>query len=92
MDEYPLALVTGAAHRLGRTFALTLAKHGYSILLHYHRSSEEANSALDEIRAIGVPVYPVEADLSDEIQIRSLFSKVDSLNLLLKSWSIQLQP
>ena len=79
-----LALVTGAAHRLGRIFALTLAKHGYAILLHYHHSVEAANSTADEIRALGVPVFPVEADLTDAGQIQSLFSKVDSLNLRLK--------
>ena len=34
----PLALVTGAAHRLGKVFALTLARQGFDILLHYHHS------------------------------------------------------
>lgn len=84
MDEHYLALVTGAAHRLGRIFALTLAKHGYAILLHYHHSVEAANSTADEIRALGMPVFPVEADLTDAGQIQSLFSTVDSLNLRLK--------
>ena len=84
MDEHYLALVTGAAHRLGRIFALTLAKHGYAILLHYHHSAEAANSTADEIRALGMPVFPVEADLTDAGQIQSLFSTVDSLNLRLK--------
>ena len=84
MDEHYLALVTGAAHRLGRIFALTLAKRGYAILLHYQHSVVAANSTADEIRALGVPVFPVEADLTDAGQIQSLFSTVDSLNLRLK--------
>lgn len=84
MDEHYLALVTGAAHRIGRIFALTLAKYGYAILLHYHHSVDAANSTADEIRALGVPVFPVEADLTDVGQIQSLFSTVDSLNLRLK--------
>ncbi len=84
MEEYPLALITGAAHRLGRTFALTLAKHGYGILLHYHHSSKDAAATVDEVRKLGVPVYPLEADLTDAVQIRSLFSMLDSLNLPLK--------
>ena len=84
MDDGSLALVTGAAHRLGRIFALTLAKHGYAIVLHYHHSAEAAASTTDEIRALGVRVYPMEADLSDSLQIQSLFSKIDSLNLPLK--------
>jgi NAD(P)-dependent dehydrogenase (short-subunit alcohol dehydrogenase family) len=84
MSEYSLALVTGAAHRLGRAFALTLARQGHAILLHYHRSSEAAASTADEIRALSVPVYLVEADLTDTSQIQSLFSQLDSYKLSLK--------
>jgi len=84
MNEGYLALITGAAHRLGRVFALTLARRGYAILLHYHRSAEAAASTANEIRALGAQVYPVEADLTDAEQIQALFSKVDSLNLPLK--------
>ncbi len=84
MNERPLALVTGAAHRLGRIFALTLARQGYAILLHYHQSSDAAAATADEIRAIGVPVHPVEADLTKAAQIQSLFSALDSLDIPLK--------
>jgi len=84
MDNDSLALVTGAAHRLGRIFALALAQHGYAILLHYHHSAEEAIKTAEEIRALGVQVYPVEADLTDLLQIQALFSEIDSLNLPLK--------
>ena len=84
MDEYPLALVTGSARRLGRTFALTLARQGYAIVLHYHRSTEAATSTAEEIRALGAQVYLVEADLTDAEQIQGLFSKIDSLHLPLK--------
>jgi NAD(P)-dependent dehydrogenase (short-subunit alcohol dehydrogenase family) len=84
MNEYPLALVTGAAHRLGRLFALTLARNGFAILLHYYQSAEAANGTAEEVRAFGVPVYPVKADLTDAAQIRSLFTVLDSSNLSLK--------
>jgi NAD(P)-dependent dehydrogenase (short-subunit alcohol dehydrogenase family) len=84
MDDGSLALVTGAAHRLGRTFALTLAKHGFSIALHYHHSEKEADSTAKDIRALGVQVYPIEADLTDPAQILSMFSKIDSLHCTLQ--------
>ncbi len=84
MVDYPLALVTGAAHRLGRSFALTLARHGYAILLHYHHSTEAAARTAEEIRILGVPVHTVKADLTDPAQIQSLFSTIDSVNLRLK--------
>ena len=84
MDEGSLALVTGAAHRLGRLFALTLARHGYTILLHYHQSNEAAAASAEEIRALGVQVHLAEADLTDAEQIHALFSMVDSLQIPLK--------
>jgi pteridine reductase len=84
MNNYPLALVTGAAHRLGRTFALTLAKLGYAILLHYHHSAEAADATAAEIRSLHVPVFSMEADLTDPVQIQGLFSKIDSLDGRLK--------
>jgi pteridine reductase len=84
MDDYPLAIVTGAAHRLGRFFALTLARMGYAILLHYHQSAEAAAATADEIRILDVPVYPVEADLTDLAQLQSLFTILDSIHPRLK--------
>lgn len=77
--EFPLALVTGAAHRLGRALAHSLARQGYAILLHYNRSTGKAAATVDEVRAIGVPVYPVQADLIEADSINSLFSAIDSL-------------
>lgn len=79
MDGQPLALVTGAAHRLGKTFALTLARRGYSILLHYHHFADEAVVTADEIRALGVPAYLAQADLTDDSNLFSLLSTLDSL-------------
>ncbi|MGD0877167.1 MAG: SDR family oxidoreductase [Anaerolineales bacterium] len=84
MEKVSLAVVTGAAHRLGRIFALMLAQHGYAILLHYHHSCEMADETAAEIRAMGGRVYLVKADLTDSAQIQTLFSQIDSLKLPLK--------
>ncbi len=78
-NTYPLALVTGAAHRLGKAFACSLANQGYAIALHYHSSVDKALTTADEIRAIGVPVFPIRADLTDDTQIQALFATIDSL-------------
>ncbi|MDI6768379.1 MAG: SDR family oxidoreductase [Anaerolineales bacterium] len=79
MLEFPLALVTGAAQRLGRAFALALARQGYAILLHYHLSVEDANEAASEIQSLGVPAYLVQADLTNTTDLYSLFSTLDKL-------------
>ena len=76
----PLALVTGAAHRLGFLFARTLAEQGYAILLHYHHSRDDAESAAQKLRLLDVPVYLAQADLSDADSALGLFGVVDSLS------------
>ena len=78
MDGHPCALVTGAARRLGKAFALALARQGYAILLHYHISKEEAEQAAEEIKSLGVPVHPIQADLSTVDGITHLFSTLDT--------------
>ena len=79
MPTIPLALVTGGARRLGRAFALALARQGFAILLHYHHSEEEAAATADAIRALGMPVYPLQVDLTSSTNIESLFSNLDTL-------------
>jgi pteridine reductase len=75
----PLALVTGGAHRLGKAFALTLARMGYDLLLHYHSAEEQAHKTKNEIESLGVKVHLFKADLTQPTQIQSLFSTLDSL-------------
>src|SRR5215207_8281307 len=81
----PLALVTGAAHRLGTAFALTLARHGFDIILHYHQSLDEAIQTQSEIESIGRRAILVQADLTDPAQIQTLVSHFDSLHVLVNS-------
>ncbi len=90
----PLALVTGGAHRLGKAFALSLARTGYDLLLHYHSAEEQAQQTKSEIESIGVKVHLFKADLTQPDQIRALLSNIDSdlrpsnFNLLVNSAAI----
>ena len=81
----PLALVTGAAHRLGNVFALTLARHGFDIVLHYYRSLDAARQTQSEVEAVGRRAVLAQADLTDPVQLTSLISKIDSLAVLVNS-------
>jgi pteridine reductase len=79
METQPLALVTGAAHRLGKAFVLALARNDYAILLHYRTSDVQAQNTASQIRALGVPVFLSRADLSQPSDITTLFSVVDQI-------------
>jgi NAD(P)-dependent dehydrogenase (short-subunit alcohol dehydrogenase family) len=81
----PLALVTGAAHRLGKVFTLTLARHGFDILLHYYHSEEQALRTKMDIEAIGRSGLLIQADLTDPAQISALVSKIDTIKVLVNS-------
>ena len=81
----PVALVTGAAHRLGKVFALTLAQQGFDIILHYHRSGDAALQTKAEIESVGSRVTLAEADLTQPSEIQSLLSNIQSLNVLVNS-------
>ena len=81
----PLALVTGAAHRLGKVFALALAQEGYDLFLHYHRSKDAALQTKAEIESLGRNGTLARADLTDPAQITSLFSGIETLDVLVNS-------
>jgi NAD(P)-dependent dehydrogenase (short-subunit alcohol dehydrogenase family) len=65
----PVALVTGAARRIGRVIALELAHAGFDIALH-HRGSDahaiaEAEATAGELRAAGARTELFAADFAD---------------------------
>ena len=84
MTDKPLALVTVGAHRVGKAFALHLAKMGYSIALHYRGSVTDAEKTTKEIRAMGVECMPIRADLTAIERVDFLFALVDEFQADLK--------
>src|ERR1700674_5004619 len=71
-----VALVTGAARRIGRSIALTLARNGADVVINYLRSEADAKSAVAEITALGRQAVAVQADVSNRAQVIRLFSSV----------------
>ncbi len=72
-----LALVTGAARRLGAAFALDLARRGWDLWLHYHHSENEAHALGRQIEALGRRVWLLPCDLSAEGGAESLVANLD---------------
>jgi len=65
------ALVTGAAHRVGRGIALDLASHGCNIIVHYGQSAEKASQTVADIRALGREAEAFSVDLRNPDAIQS---------------------
>jgi 3-oxoacyl-[acyl-carrier protein] reductase/pteridine reductase len=71
-----VALVTGAARRIGRSIALTLARSGADVVINYLRSDADAKSAVAEITALGRQAVALQADVTNRAQVTKLFSAV----------------
>jgi NAD(P)-dependent dehydrogenase (short-subunit alcohol dehydrogenase family) len=75
-----VALVTGAARRIGRVIALELAQAGFDIALH-HRGSDattlaDAEATAQELRAAGARVQSFAADFADPVATAALLPRV----------------
>jgi NAD(P)-dependent dehydrogenase (short-subunit alcohol dehydrogenase family) len=60
-----VALVTGAARRVGRAIALGLAADGWDIVVHYGRSETDALETVAAIEALGRKAVALQCDLDD---------------------------
>lgn len=87
-----VALVTGAARRIGRTIATTLHAAGYRVAIHYHRSESQARGLAGELGAQRAgSAAPFQADLRHADAARELVSRVhrhfERLDLLVNNAS-----
>ncbi len=72
----PVALVTGAARRLGREIAMDLARHGFDLAVHCRHSVFDAEHTAAQLRSLGANAQVFAADLSDESACRALIPAV----------------
>jgi pteridine reductase len=70
-----VALVTGAAKRIGRAIAVRLASEGADVVIHYHQSKSDADEAVAEIQKLGRKSATLQADLCSVSQIQRLFQQ-----------------
>ncbi|HEY4688566.1 MAG TPA: SDR family oxidoreductase [Anaerolineae bacterium] len=71
-----VALVTGGAHRVGKSIALALAGAGAHTIITYLSAVGEATRTLREIEALGVQALSMRLDQRDPAQIEALFGRV----------------
>src|SRR5271170_3153629 len=76
-DSARVALVTGAAKRLGRAVALRLATEGADIVVHYGSSQNEAQETVQDVEKLGRRAVAIPADLAKIEEIRNLFEQAN---------------
>jgi NAD(P)-dependent dehydrogenase (short-subunit alcohol dehydrogenase family) len=69
-------LVTGSAKRLGREIALTLARAGWQVAIHYRGSSEDAINTVAACAHFQRASAAFDADFMDESAVRGLLPRV----------------
>jgi NAD(P)-dependent dehydrogenase (short-subunit alcohol dehydrogenase family) len=73
-----VALITGAAKRIGRSITLRLAADGADIVVNYARSKPEADTLVAEIKSTGRRAIAVKADVSHRLDVQKLFSATEN--------------
>ena len=74
MDQERVALVTGSSRGIGRGIALSLAPHGWRLVLNYRSNQAAARETKREIQALGANARTVQADVADLSQHERLVS------------------
>lgn len=75
MLKNKVALITGSARGLGKAIAERYAALGADIVLNYSRDRSAADETESNIRAMGVKVIAVQADVSKVADIERLFDE-----------------
>ena len=87
-------LITGCGRkRLGHVIAQHLAKQGWNIAVHFHRSHDQAKDNAASYRQSGVRAETFQADVSEEADVRQMvadvvttFSTIDALVTTASIW------
>ncbi|PYX85498.1 MAG: short-chain dehydrogenase [Acidobacteria bacterium] len=78
--EQPLrgktVLITGAARRLGRAFALKMAQAGADIAITFLNSSREAQHTVVDLAGFGVRAVALRCDVRDEKSVRETIKEM----------------
>ncbi|MGC8551028.1 MAG: SDR family NAD(P)-dependent oxidoreductase [Acidobacteriaceae bacterium] len=79
-------LITGAARRIGRSLALTVAEAGANVAITFRESEQDAAMTVEELRALGVDAVAIQADVRSEASVQGAveaavarFGKLDVL-------------
>ena len=93
MNNKNTALITGASQRIGKEMAISLAKKGYNLVIHYNNSKEQATQLIQELKKdYNIDGATIDGDLSDKSSTQKIadfmFKNFPNWNLLINNSSI----
>lgn len=71
-------LVTGGSRGIGAAAAVCCAELGFDVVVNYTRDAAAAQAVVDRVLALGRRAIAVQADVSVEAQVISMFEQVDA--------------
>ena len=87
-------LVTGGTKGIGKAIALEFLKQGCEVVINYCNDEREALATQEEFNMLGYCPVLMRADVSDEMQVRSMFKEFftiyDKLDVLVNNAGISL--
>ena len=88
-----VALITGAAHNIGRAITLAYADSGADVLIHAHSSSDAAQTLGDEVRERGRKAHVGVADIRDQAAVAEMLSaasrELGPINVLVNNAAVR---
>ena len=86
------ALITGASRGIGRAAAEVLGAAGAAVAINYARSDAEADAVAEGLRARGVEVEVIQADIADPAQVQTMFEQLktrwDGVDILVNNAAV----
>lgn len=71
------ALITGASRGVGYQTALFMAKQGCNLILH-SRNLEHSSKVEEEVKALGVEAYSVQAELANHDEVVAMLDEIEA--------------
>ena len=89
------ALVTGGGVRLGRAFALALAKEGVNLVIHYNSSESPAKETAQRAREFGVEAITLGANFNRLEAVEKIYTETqehfDHIDILINNAALYLR-